>query len=138
MNKFVYLKIFRIDIPGLFKVLNLTRRELKSWHKEYENNSYIVISYKPRKEELKHILGARPIEGRRFLSFCNLLLLNMIELLLIFPGIYFCFNKYKYLVDSGTSQDIVWKFTINLTNYTQSKDTWMVIGELLKLIPDNA
>ena len=68
---------------------------------------------------------------------CNSFLSNMIELLYIFPGIYFCFNKYKYLVDSGTSQDIVWKFTINLTNYTQSKDTWMVIGEGLKHIPDD-
>ena len=43
-------------------------------------------------------------------------------------GIYRCFAKYKYLVDSGTSQDIVWKFSLNLDNFTRSKNTWMVLG----------
>ena len=44
-------------------------------------------------------------------------------------GMYFCYSKYKFLKDSGTSKDFELKFTLNLDTYTQSKDTWLGIGK---------
>lgn len=42
---------------------------------------------------------------------------------------YFCYSKYKFLKDSGTSQDFELKFTFDLDNYTKSKDTWLGLGK---------
>jgi len=64
----------------------------------------------------------------RWITF-PLVLVSSVALLALFVfGIYQCFKKYKYLVDSGKSQDILWKFSLNLDNYTRSKNTWMVLG----------
>ena len=41
---------------------------------------------------------------------------------------YFCYSKYKFLKDSGTSQDFELKFTFDLDSYAQSKDTWLGLG----------
>ena len=49
-------------------------------------------------------------------------------------GMYFCYSKYKFLKDSGTSQDFELKFTLNLDTYTQSKDTWLGIGKQLAIL----
>lgn len=53
---------------------------------------------------------------------------------LIIYGMYFCYSKYKFLKDSGTSQDFELKFTLNLDTYTQSKDTWLGIGIFLTVL----
>ena len=46
-----------------------------------------------------------------------------------FAGMYCCYSKYKFLQDSGTSQDFELKFTFNLDAYTNSKETWLVLGK---------
>lgn len=53
---------------------------------------------------------------------------------LIIYGMYFCYSKYKFLKDSGTSKDFELKFTLNLDTYTQSKDTWLGIGIFLTIL----
>ena len=40
---------------------------------------------------------------------------------------YFCYSKYKFLEDTGTSVEL--KFTFDLDSYTQSKDTWLGLGK---------
>lgn len=42
---------------------------------------------------------------------------------------YFCYSKYKFLNDSGTSEDFELKFTLDLDTYTQSKETWLALGK---------
>ena len=52
------------------------------------------------------------------------------DLYLVFwIGMYACYTKYKFLEDSGTSEDFKLKFTFDLSSYTKSKDTWLGIGE---------
>ena len=57
------------------------------------------------------------------------LLVIMTALFFLHSGMYFCYSKYKFLKDSGTSKDFELKFTLNLDTYTQSKDTWLGIGK---------
>lgn len=42
---------------------------------------------------------------------------------------YYCYSKYKFLEDSGTSQEFELKFTFDLDSYTQSKETWPGLGK---------
>lgn len=49
--------------------------------------------------------------------------------LLFWIGMYACYSKYKFLADSGTSEDFQLKFTFDLSSYSKSKDTWLGIGE---------
>ena len=42
---------------------------------------------------------------------------------------YFCYSKYKFLVDSGTSEDFELRFTFDLDSYANSKETWLALGE---------
>lgn len=42
---------------------------------------------------------------------------------------YFCYSKYTFLNDSGTSKDFELKFTLDLDTYTQSKETWLGLGK---------
>ncbi|XP_065067875.1 choline transporter-like protein 4 isoform X2 [Rhopilema esculentum] len=70
----------------------------------------------------------------RWITFPMVIVTALGLLALFIYGIYYCFAKYKYLVDSGTSKDIVWKFTLNLDNYTRSKNTWMVLGIALLIM----
>lgn len=42
---------------------------------------------------------------------------------------YFCYSKYKFLKDSGTSQEFELKFTFDLDSYTKSKETWLGLGK---------
>lgn len=93
VNKFVNLHVLGTDIPVLFKVLNLTRRELKSWHKECGNNSNIVISYGPCKEELKRIWLEGLSRVGDFCVFVISFLSNMIELLRIFQAFTFALTN---------------------------------------------
>ena len=53
----------------------------------------------------------------------------LIKLSLSFLGMYFCYSKYKFLEDSGTSQEFELKFTFNLDSYTKSKETWLGLGK---------
>ncbi|XP_078343267.1 choline transporter-like protein 4 isoform X2 [Oculina patagonica] len=53
---------------------------------------------------------------------------------LIIYGMYFCYAKYKFLEDSGTSQDFELKFTTDLDSYTNSKDTWLGLGIFLTVL----
>ncbi|KAK2566944.1 Choline transporter-like protein 2 [Acropora cervicornis] len=63
-------------------------------------------------------------------------LLVWLSILLVFAlliaGMYCCYSKYKFLEDSGTSQDFQLKFTFDLDVYTNSKETWLVLGQLAK------
>ena len=43
-------------------------------------------------------------------------------------GIYYVFAKYKYLVDTNTSKDIVWRISIKFSDFTGNKNTWLVLG----------
>lgn len=53
---------------------------------------------------------------------------------LIIYGMYFCYSKYKFLKDSGTSQDFELKFTFDLDSYTKSQDTWLGLGIFLTVL----
>ncbi|KAK3747927.1 hypothetical protein QZH41_008845, partial [Actinostola sp. cb2023] len=53
--------------------------------------------------------------------------------LLIF-GMYWCFSKYKELNDSGKSQKFELKFTVDLSSYGNSKETWLALGILLTIL----
>lgn len=53
---------------------------------------------------------------------------------LIIYGMYFCYSKYKFLNDSGTSEDFELKFTLDLDTYTQSKETWLGLGIFLTVL----
>lgn len=65
-------------------------------------------------------------------------LLVWVTILLVFAliiyGMYFCFSKYKFLEDSGTSQEFELKFTFDLDSYTKSKETWLALGILLSIL----
>lgn len=50
-------------------------------------------------------------------------------LLYLSTGMYFCYSKYKFLNDTGTSEDFELKFTLDLDTYTQSKETWLGLGK---------
>ncbi|KAJ7334391.1 hypothetical protein OS493_014702 [Desmophyllum pertusum] len=51
---------------------------------------------------------------------------------LLIYGMYFCYSKYMFLNDSGTSQEF--KFTFDLDNYRKSKDTWLGLGIFLTVL----
>lgn len=51
---------------------------------------------------------------------------------LVIYGMYFCYSKYKFLEDTGTSVEL--KFTFDLDSYTQSKDTWLGLGIFLTVL----
>ncbi|XP_073243444.1 choline transporter-like protein 4 isoform X2 [Porites lutea] len=53
---------------------------------------------------------------------------------LIIYGMYFCYSKYKFLNDTGTSADFELKFTLDLDTYTQSKETWLGLGIFLTVL----
>lgn len=53
---------------------------------------------------------------------------------LIIYGMYFCYSKYKFLNDSGTSEDFELKFTLDLDTYTKSKETWLGLGIVLTVL----
>ena len=59
----------------------------------------------------------------------KLLILICLHLVHIFPGIYFCYDKYMELEDKGTDSSIEWKFTSNLDGFTNSKKFWLASGK---------
>ncbi|XP_015753847.1 PREDICTED: choline transporter-like protein 2 [Acropora digitifera] len=65
-------------------------------------------------------------------------LLVWLSILLVFAlliaGMYCCYSKYKFLQDSGTSQDFQLKFTFDLDVYKNSKETWLVLGIFLAIL----
>ncbi|XP_067057187.1 choline transporter-like protein 4 isoform X1 [Acropora muricata] len=65
-------------------------------------------------------------------------LLVWLSILLVFAlliaGMYCCYSKYKFLQDSGTSQDFQLKFTFDLDVYKNSKETWLVLGIFLAVV----
>ncbi|XP_031574217.1 choline transporter-like protein 4 isoform X2 [Actinia tenebrosa] len=53
---------------------------------------------------------------------------------LIIFGMYWCFSKFKMLNDSGESKPFELKFTVDLSTYKDSKETWLALGILLSIM----
>ena len=47
---------------------------------------------------------------------------------LLHLAIYHVFAKYKYLVDSETSKDIIWRISLSVDDFARNKTTWLIIG----------
>eukprot|EP00794_Sanderia_malayensis_P015860 gene15860-17458_t len=111
---------------ALTTLMNLQNSGMKVLDELKAVYKWIIVGF-----VLAMIISLLYIVLSRWITFPLVILTSLALLGLTVFGIYFCFKKYKYLSDSGTSKDIVWKFSFNLSNFTQSKNTWLTFGIVL-------
>ncbi|XP_065647600.1 choline transporter-like protein 4 isoform X2 [Hydra vulgaris] len=70
----------------------------------------------------------------RWITFPLVVFTSLGVLGLIGYGIYYSFAKYKLLVDTKSSVDIVWRMSIKLSDFAANKNAWLILGITLAVI----
>lgn len=70
----------------------------------------------------------------RWITFPLVIFTGIGVLGIIGYGIYYVFKKYKFLVDTKTSTDIVWRISIGFDDFSRNKTTWLVLGIVLAVL----